>query len=158
MRKCIYMLFPEGRPKALTTSYDDGVVQDIRLMGILDKYGIKGTFNLNSGRISENEPETLPEWGALAKKSAVGLYKNSGHEVAVHSLTHPALEMIPLSLAYSEILEDRKNLEALFGGIVRGMAYPQGTYSDEVVRCLKDCDIAYARTTQPSEGFSLPKD
>lgn len=158
MRKCIYMLFPEGRPKALTTSYDDGVVQDIRLMKILDKYGIKGTFNLNSSRFPEEEPETIPEWGVLDKNSAIRLYKNSGHEAAVHSLTHPFLEKIPLALAYSEVLEDRKNLEAMFGGIIRGMAYPQGTYSDEIVRCLNDCDIAYARTTDSSEGFAVPKD
>ena len=43
------LLFPGGKRKALTLSYDDGVEQDITLMGILDKYGIKCTFNLNSG-------------------------------------------------------------------------------------------------------------
>ena len=43
------MRFPGGLAKALTFSYDDGVEQDIRLVEILDKYGMKGTFNLNSG-------------------------------------------------------------------------------------------------------------
>ena len=41
--------FPNGLRKALTLSYDDGVEQDIRLMEILDKHGIRCTFNLNSG-------------------------------------------------------------------------------------------------------------
>ena len=44
-----WMRFPGFKGKALTLSYDDGVVQDIRLVEIMKKYGIKGTFNLNSG-------------------------------------------------------------------------------------------------------------
>ena len=42
-------LFPEGKTKALTMSYDDGQIFDRRLISIFNKYGIKGTFHLNSG-------------------------------------------------------------------------------------------------------------
>lgn len=45
----LFMRFPGGRTKSLTLSYDDGVQQDIRLVDILNKHGLKGTFNLNSG-------------------------------------------------------------------------------------------------------------
>ena len=38
-----------GMKKAVTFSYDDGVTQDRRLIKIFDKYGLKATFNLNSG-------------------------------------------------------------------------------------------------------------
>ena len=38
-----------GKKKAVTFSFDDGVMQDIRVIEILDKYGLKGTFNLNKG-------------------------------------------------------------------------------------------------------------
>ena len=38
-----------GKLKAVTFSYDDGVSQDVRLIALLDKYGLKATFNLNSG-------------------------------------------------------------------------------------------------------------
>ena len=48
MRYC-FLRFPEGKFKAVTLSYDDGVQADIRLAGILDKYGMKGTFNINTG-------------------------------------------------------------------------------------------------------------
>ena len=43
------MRFPGGRDKALTFSYDDGVKGDIHLLELFKKYGVKGTFNLNSG-------------------------------------------------------------------------------------------------------------
>ena len=37
-----------GKLKAITFSYDDAVTQDIRMIELMDKYGLKGTFNLNS--------------------------------------------------------------------------------------------------------------
>ena len=39
----------QGKKKAVTFSYDDGVEQDIRLIRLFDKYELKCTFNLNSG-------------------------------------------------------------------------------------------------------------
>ena len=49
------MILPEGKKKVLTLSYDDEVTQDIRFVGILNKYGIKCTFNLNSGTFGIKE-------------------------------------------------------------------------------------------------------
>ncbi len=45
-----------GKKKAITFSFDDGVLQDIRTIEILDKYGLKGTFNLNSGKFGTKNP------------------------------------------------------------------------------------------------------
>ena len=159
-RTQIFMRFPEGRDRALTLSYDDGVEQDARLMDILDENGIKATFNLNSGRYA---PEgKVYEVGTIhrpfSESAATELYSNPNHEVAVHSLTHPHLEaMSPATVAY-EIIKDRENLEAQFGIIVRGMAYPYGTLNDTVVEVLKSCGIAYARTVVSTKKFTLPTD
>ena len=48
-----FLRYPNGLAKALTISYDDGVEQDIHLLELMEKYGIKGTFNLNSGSFAE---------------------------------------------------------------------------------------------------------
>ena len=56
----MYMLFPDAKRKALTFSYDDGVEQDIRLMEIFNKHGLKGTFNLN-GEPLQTAEYTWPE-------------------------------------------------------------------------------------------------
>lgn len=45
----LFMRFPGGRAKALTLSYDDNVKQDFRMMEILDRHGLKCTFNINTG-------------------------------------------------------------------------------------------------------------
>ena len=81
-----------GKSKVLTLSYDDGVVQDIRLIQILDKYGLKGTFNINSGRYLPEDTQRERFYGRMKLSEALAVYKGSHHEVAVHSLNHPRSE------------------------------------------------------------------
>ena len=94
----------------------------------------------------------------MTRSEAVALYQDSGMEVAVHAANHPFLEQLPENLCTWEVLNDRKCLEADFGGFVRGMAYPFGTTSDSVVASLKQCGIVYARSTLTTEGFGIPSD
>ena len=44
----VFMRFPGGAYKVVTLSYDDNVEEDVRLVEIMKKHGLKGTFNLNS--------------------------------------------------------------------------------------------------------------
>ena len=63
----IKKLYPNGKSKAFNVSYDDGVLQDVRFVNLLNQYGIKGTFNLNSG-LMENEFEWIHESGYIVKR------------------------------------------------------------------------------------------
>ena len=156
----IFMRFPEGRSRAVVLSYDDGVEQDAQLMEILDRHGIKCTFNINSGMFApENKVwEKGYLWRRLSQRAARDLYRGTVHEVAAHGLTHASLtEMDAPSIAW-EILMDRANLERTFGRIVRGMAYADGAVNDEVVKNLGSTGIVYARTAVSSHGFDLPSD
>lgn len=158
--KELWMRFPEGKKKALTLSYDDGVEQDARLVDILDRYGIRCTFNLNSGLFAP-EGTVYPAGTIHRRMTREGirkLFAGSDHEIAVHTLHHPFLEQLPPVLVSEEIIGDRKNLEAMFGKPVRGMAYPYGTYSDTVVSLVQSAGIAYARGVESSGDFSLPAD
>ena len=154
----MFMLFPEGRPKALTLSYDDGVQQDERLVDIMAKNGLRGTFNINSGRYSP-EGKTWPEGRVhrvMTEAATTSLFKDSGNEVAVHAYSHLFLNKIKRERVAFEIVEDRVNLERQFGTIIRGMAYPYGTWNDDVLDVLADCGIAYSRTTKATESFGIP--
>lgn len=156
----VFMRFPGGKEKALTLSYDDGVEQDARLIEIMKQYGLKGTFNINSGYYAP-EGTKYPEGQIhrrMTRKQCIQLYQESGMEVAVHGLTHPFLDQLPVGQCTYEVLQDRRNLEEDFGVIVRGMAYPFGTYNDSVVNTLKQCGIVYARTVESTERFDIPED
>lgn len=153
----MYMKLKDGKSKVLTFSYDDGRTQDVRLIGLMDKYGLKGTFNINTGMYTPEDPARQDGDRRMMLSEAQALYKNSGHEVAVHGLTHPFLERLPSPTMLTEILEDRKNIEQQYGTLARGMAYPFGTYSEEVIDCLKKCGICYARTVQSTRKFAFPE-
>ena len=156
----IRIRFPGGKAKAFTMSYDDGVQQDVRLIEIMRKNGVSGTFNLNSGCFAKEG--TVYPAGQVHRRMSLSeckrAYAGEDIEVAVHTYTHPFLEQLPLSQCTMEVMLDREILEKEFGCIVRGMAYPYGTYSDDVVMCLKACDIVYSRTTKATHGFDMPSD
>ena len=154
-----FLRFPDFKKKALTLSYDDGVRQDKRLVSIMEKNGLKGTFNLNSG-LFDKEDNYKPglENGRMSEKEVFELFSNSEMEVAVHGCEHFSLPQVDSAIALNDVLEDRRNLEKLFKKIIKGMAYAYGTFDDKTVELLKDCGIKYCRTVISTEKFDLPKD
>ena len=151
-----YLRFPGFKLKALTLSYDDGSRQDKRLIEIMKKYGIKGTFNINSGLF---DPEyTGVEKGRMSKKEVLDLYTDSGMEVAVHGYHHLSLACVNNTIATKDVLTDRIELEKMFGKIIKGMAYANGSYDDDVVAILENCGINYSRTVVSTENFNIPTD
>ncbi len=148
------MRFPGGKAKALTLSYDDGIFEDYRLIEIMTKHGLKGTFNVNAGLFGRSPAKAHRE--RLTLEQVQALYRPSGNELALHGYTHPHLEEMSYDRIAYEIVMDRAGLEAATGEIVRGMAYPNGTVNDTVVDCLRACGIAYSRTVVSTGGFSIP--
>ncbi len=144
----IMLAFPGGRHKALTLSYDDGTLADRRLVELLNRYGLKGTFHLNSGLFG------IP--GRLAAEEAASLY--TGHEVSAHTFTHPTIARCPREQMVHEIIEDRKGLERLTGYPVRGMSYPNGSYNGDLKKMLPALGIEYARVVESTGSFALPQD
>ena len=147
-----------GKKKALTFSYDDGTLQDIRLIEIFNKYGLKGTFNLNSARFGR-EAELLREGKTVChtkvqRADVKAIY--AGHEVAAHTLDHPALVPLSDSEVVRQVEEDRLALSELVGYEVVGMAYPGGGVNhDERVKALvrERTGIRYARGIVSSNSF-----
>lgn len=142
-----FSVFPHGRRKAFTLSYDNGSVADRKLVDLMDLYSLRGTFNLNSGKFGVD--------GFVRANEVSVLYDN--HEVAIHTVHHAHLEHIPASVVITEVMGDRKRLEGLVGYPVRGMAYPFGGYSDSVIETVEAVGIRYGRTLEASYQYTLPK-
>lgn len=154
------MLFEGGKRKALTFSYDDGTIHDRKLVALMNRYGMKGTFNLNSGIFGSKENKIINgidiDFSRIEAKEVKTLY--AGHEVASHTANHPSLTGLPRNMGAAEVLRDRNNLEGLTGELVRGFAYPYGTYNEQVEEILSACGIEYARTVCSTNSFELPQD
>lgn len=154
MTRC-FLRFPGFKLKALTLSYDDGVRQDKRLVEIMKKYGLKGTFNINSGLFDKEY--NGEEKGRMTTEEALEYYNNPNCEVAVHGYEHYSLAEMGTEQSLNDVLQDRITLEKTFGKIVKGMAYPNGSVNENVVEILKKCGINYCRTVVSTHNFEIPE-
>jgi len=156
-----FLRFPGGKLKAVTLSYDDGIQADLRLVDVINRYGMKCTFNINTNGFSENKPNKLkPD---VIKERILG----TGHEVAVHGERHIAPGVAEPSVFIADVLNCRMTMEKEFGGIIRGMAYPDSgitrmhgnnNYNDTRTY-LRGLGIAYSRTLGgDNNSFRLPDD
>lgn len=159
------MLWKDGKKKAFTLSYDDGVIHDRRFIELLKKYGLSCTFNLNSGAFEEHYTEidySKPydvnlRQVRISADEVHDLYE--GFEVASHTRTHPHPKEISKDELKKEVLDDIKELKRLTGqNDIRGFAYPYGEYDTDVINVLKECGVVYARTVWDDESFSIPDD
>lgn len=149
--------------KIYTFSFDDGTVQDKRLVEIFNKYGIRATFNINSGFFGQQHRILHAgidvDHTEITREEAPEVYK--GHEICVHTKTHPNLKMLTNEEILDEVAGDKAALEKVFGCKIKGMAYPGGgkPYDERVIKTITDnTDIRYARTILSHHRFELPLD
>ncbi len=143
-----YHVYPGGKKRIVTFSYDDGAPLDGRLIELFNKYGVKGSFHLMGSRYLSHTEEQLAEVRKLYE----------GHEISCHTLRHGWPARMPAASLVREVTEDRAILEKIAGYPVTGMSYPSGSYNGEAEAVLSACGIVYSRTTKNTDNFYLPDD
>lgn len=155
----IRRLYPGGKAKAFNITYDDGVIQDIRFVLLMNKYGLKGTFNLNS-QLMEREFEWRHESGIMIKRlsPAAARYLYEGHEIASHSLTHPDMRWLSKEQIMYELGHDKWLLSQYFQREICGFALPFDYYSDTVAACARTLGFEYSRSSEEAYSYAPPED
>lgn len=142
-----FHVFPGGKKRVVTFSYDDGHVNDERLIKLLDQYGAKGTFHLNGSLEEGKDVSVLQE-------------RYQGHEISCHTAKHGWPSRMPYQTVVEETLSNRVFLEKAAEYPVVGMSYPcsYAAYNADVKLAMKMCGIVYSRTTKSTMDFHLPDD
>lgn len=142
--------------KYFLLSFDDGTIYDRRFVELLNKYHIRGTFNLNSGL--EDFVWLYEDRFPVRRQilSEVGdLYR--GHEIASHSLHHHWLNTLKPPQISREIGEDCEMLKKTFGLQEIGFGVPFTACGEREIRIIRKF-VRYIRLSEFSESFALPKD
>ena len=142
-----FNVYPGGKKKIVTFSYDDGHINDERLIALFNKYGVKGTFHLNGIKYMNMNDSELD---VIAKRYA-------GHEISCHTVHHGWPANMPNISVVNETVEDRRILEKIAGYPVIGMSYPSGSFDENVTDILRSCGIVYSRTTLANKNYALPE-
>lgn len=154
------LYWPEGKRKAFTLSYDDGIEQDRRLVRMMNERKVRGTFNLNSGlfgrkgRVAAGKKEV--DHIKIPAEEIIRLYEN--HEVAGHGVNHESMYGMDTARCAEEILTCRKELEQITGRPLTGFAYAFGAVDENILNAVRLSGISYARTITSTYKFDIPLD
>ena len=152
-KKRSFLRFPGFKRKAVTLSYDDAVRYDEKLLEIITPYGLKCTFNINSGFYGEDDT-----YLRLTKEKAYKLFTSYDCEIASHGARHLSLTEVDKVIALKDIIEDRRELEKTYKKLVQGFVFANGFISEEMFEYVRSCGFKYARTTLSSYNFDIPTD
>ncbi len=147
--------FPGGVKHCVTFSYDDARIEDERLVPLFNKYGLKGTFHINTDGWQSR-------FDFLARENAVFVepakYKElyEGHEISCHLANHPFVYKPPKESLVNEVYLNKSYLEKLCGYPVRGMSYPFGSSTEEAESIFSACGMEYSRCVKNCSYFGLP--
>ena len=142
--------------KIFLLSFDDGTVYDKRFVQLLNKYGVKATFNLNSGL--EDFVWLYEDSHPIRRQrleETVELYR--GHEVASHTLHHHWLNTLTPPQLAREAGEDCETLKQIFGLEEIGFGVPFTACSEREIRIIRKF-TRYIRLSEMSEDYALPRD
>ena len=148
--KGIVITYPGWKLKALAFSYDDGNIADRKLVGIFDKYGMRGTFHIPSAWL-----KTKPQ-NRVTEAEIKTLY--AGHEISGHGANHVSMPKLSQEKLEKELDDEIANWQRMTGKRILGYAYPYGSYSDKVIAEMKKRGLLYSRTVSKNQSFDLPAD
>lgn len=142
--------------KILIFSFDDGTVYDKRFVALLNKYGVRATFNLNSG-LEDFVWQFEDRFPIRRQILADTVVQYRGHEVASHSLHHHWLNTLTPPQLRREVEEDAKTLKELFGLKEIGFGVPFTACNEREIRIIQKY-VRYIRLSAFSDSFTLPED
>ena len=115
----------------VTIGFDDGTVDQLAALPILQAHGMTATFFVNTGPIIAGDSGHL-SWADLHT-----LF-NAGNEIAGHTVNHTGLKALPTAEARQEVCTDRNSLLAE-GFPATSFAYPFGTFDSGTEQVVHDC-------------------
>ena len=153
--------------KRVVLTFDDGFADfHEHALPILAKFGFTATLYVVSGHVgghsrwlekANSKHLKLVNWSQLSEIAAQGI------EIGAHTVTHPALDMLPLEHAKQQIVRSKRELEDRLGQQIDSFAYPYGFYS-KAVRDLvvaagyrSACAVRYATSHAHDDGFALSR-
>ncbi|MFY0610011.1 MAG: polysaccharide deacetylase family protein [Hyphomicrobiaceae bacterium] len=119
----------------VTTSWDDGAIEDARVAELLAKYGIMGTFYVPR---SNRERSVMPD---LELRNIAAQF-----EIGSHTHDHVFLTTVSEDFARRQIIDGTMALEDVLGQKVHGFCYPGGYFNAPIRQLVRQSGLGYART------------
>jgi peptidoglycan/xylan/chitin deacetylase (PgdA/CDA1 family) len=128
-----------------TTSWDDGSVNDLRLLKLLKRFDIKGTFF-----IPQNFNNNDAKYSSYIRRLTAEEIKTISltQEIGAHSLSHRILTELSDEEIIKEVSESRVFLEEITGKKINIFSFPGGIFNEKIIDTVKNIGYIGARTAQ----------
>jgi len=123
------------RPLQVTLTFDDGVADQLQGQQLLEKYGMVGTFYINSAFIG------MPGYMTRANLDQL---KAKGHEIGGHTVSHQNLPTLQADEQNRQICQDRNTLLS-WGFAATTFAYPFAEFNATTKAIVQQCGYNAAR-------------
>ena len=117
----------------VTTSWDDGSVEDLRILNLLNKYNLKGTFYVPKNINFEIKKGKYLQ--RISDKEILEIAKTQ--EIGAHTMNHTYLNKLHGDELYSEIKNSKDWIELLLNKKIRVFACPGGIFNSEIIETIK---------------------
>jgi peptidoglycan/xylan/chitin deacetylase (PgdA/CDA1 family) len=124
------------RPLQVSLTFDDGVTDQLQGQQLLEKYGMRGTFFINSSFIG------LPGYMTRANLDTL---KARGHEIGGHTVSHQSLPSLSADEQNRQVCMDRNTLLS-WGFAVTSFAYPFVEFDASTEALAQTCGYNSARS------------
>jgi peptidoglycan/xylan/chitin deacetylase (PgdA/CDA1 family) len=151
----------------VVVTFDDGYADFFaNALPVLKRYNFVATLYITTAFVGgtsdwlwHEKEATHPmlTWEQIAEINRQGI------ECGGHSHTHPQLDLLPLSAAQREIMQNKELLEHYLDQKISSFAYPHGYHSVALQRILKQagytsaCAVKYEMSVETTNPFSLAR-
>jgi peptidoglycan/xylan/chitin deacetylase (PgdA/CDA1 family) len=146
------------RPVVIT--FDDGLQGSVdHALPILEAHGFTAVFFLVSGYMGRTSGWLVPELGLelpIMSWPTARALADAGFQCGAHTVTHPRLAGLDPIRRRAELMDARSRLEDELGRPVLHLAYPYGSFDEDVQASAAEAGYLSACTTSP--GLSGPED
>ena len=130
--------------KIITTSWDDGALEEFKLVELLTKYNIPATFYI---------PKTNPERTVITEiqiKELAAMF-----EIGGHTLNHVFLTKVDTAKQWQEIEGCFSWLREILDVVPQSFCAPKGLYNPAIVKMVQEAGFINLRTTHLLENQLL---
>jgi len=120
----------------MTTSWDDGHPLDLRVAGLLAKYGLAGTFY-----VPRSSQKRMMDRSQIRELS-------QSFEIGAHTLEHVRIDRLSDAEATTQLSGSREWVEELTGKSCRVFCFPGGKFRNRQLQLVRQAGYEAARTVE----------
>ncbi|GIM61836.1 endo-1,4-beta-xylanase [Capnocytophaga canis] len=120
----------------ISTSWDDGALEDLKLVEILSKFNVQSTLYIP---IKNKEREVVDKMHIKRFSQMPNI------DIGSHTYNHVYLTTVPYQVALEEVRKGKESLEDLLGKEINKFCYPGGKFTNRISDGIKGI-VSNART------------